>query len=177
MTTAIEASLDRFMAQLEQAGPLMAEYEPDWPTPCVTDAPDAENQVQWQPVRQEPPASFTNVEEALGITLNAQLCTFFSRYYAMNLPASAAQGPCELLQAINADDVARLQENLIGHVLMKRRLKQPETLFFGLTDQDELILSVDNQTGQVLLERVGKADTEVLAADLASFLDSLTPAV
>ena len=79
------------------------------------------------------------------------------------------------MQIWNDDDAERLQQNLIGHVLMKRQLKQPETLFFALTDEEDFIVSVDNASGQVVLEQVGKPAQQVLAQDLAEFLATLQP--
>lgn len=181
MANQIEASLDALMSTLineptHQA--LTTDYEPDWPSPCyaLTD-PSSLNEgdpVHWKPVRQTSDNNFSSLEDALEITLDEQFKTFFTRYYAFNLTASAPQGPCELLQVISDDDFARLQENLIGHILMKRRLRQPETLFFGLTDDDNLILSVRNDTGEVVLERVGKKGEEKVADDLCAFLSTLT---
>ena len=86
-------------------------------------------------------------------------------------------GNLQLLLPWNQDDMVRLQQNLVGHVLMKRRLDQPETLFFAVTDEEDFILSVDNQSGEVVLEQVGLLPQEVLAPDLASFLASLEPVV
>ncbi|MDU0356093.1 SecY-interacting protein Syd [Paraglaciecola aquimarina] len=81
----------------------------------------------------------------------------------------------QLLQAWNLQDFERLQQNLIGHILMKRRLRQPETLFFGVTDQEDFILTLDNSTGQVLLEQVGLQSNDILAPNLAQFIDLLEP--
>ena len=53
---------------------------------------------------------------------------------------------------------------------MKQKLKQTPTLFFGLTDQEDLNLVVNNDTGEVCLEYVGKGPHEVLAKDLVAFL-------
>ena len=58
---------------------------------------------------------------------------------------------------------------------MKRRLRQRDTLFFAVTDEDDFVLSVLNETGEVVLERVGKEPQEILATDLTSFLQSLKP--
>lgn len=180
MSQTIDQVLDGFITSLlskaDAAGrPLQVTYEAGWESPCHSHPATDGEQVAWRPVRQTQPGSFVEVEKALELKLNAQYCEFFRCYYSENLPATAAQGDCELLQVINPQDFERLQENLIGHVLMKRRLKQPETLFFGLTSDDELILTIDNQTGEVLLERVGKKATEVLAPDLISFIQSLSP--
>ena len=80
-----------------------------------------------------------------------------------------------LEQELNPLSIERLQENLIGHIMMKRRLKQPATLFFALTDDDDYLISLDNSTGEVLLERVGKRAEQVLAPSMADFLSALTP--
>ncbi len=50
-------------------------------------------------------------------------------------------------------DFERLQQNLIGHILMKQKLKQAITLFFAVTDEDDIILSVNNNTGEVWAEK------------------------
>jgi SecY interacting protein Syd len=81
-----------------------------------------------------------------------------------------------LLQVWNEQDFERLLQNLIGHALMKRRLEQPMTLFFAVTDDEDYILSLENDTGRVMLERVGLEPQEMLADNLAQFLSSLEPA-
>ena len=63
----------------------------------------------------------------------------------------------------------------MGQILMKRRLKQRETLFIGLTDEDDFILTVDNMSGKVMLEQVGLLPKEVVAPNLAVFIQSLKP--
>ena len=72
-------------------------------------------------------------------------------------------------------DFIRLQQNLIAHVLMKRRLKQRETLFFAVTDEEDSMLSVLNSTGEVYLEQTGQEVKQLLAPDLLSFLRQLSP--
>jgi SecY interacting protein Syd len=82
-----------------------------------------------------------------------------------------------LLFAWNKDDFERLQENLIGHILMKRRLKQEETVFFAVTDEEDMIISVDNASGSVWVERVGCKPHKQLSDSLAQFISQLTPVV
>jgi SecY interacting protein Syd len=60
---------------------------------------------------------------------------------------------------------------------MKRRLKQPETFFIALTDEDDFILTVHNTSGEVMLEQVGLLPKEVVAPNLAEFLQSIQPSV
>lgn len=131
--------------------------------------------VQWQPVLQQPAADFTNVEQALELVLHPDIITFYQTYYGAGLAAEHQRGKLALLMVWNSDDLNRLQENIIGHILMKRRLKQQETVFFATTEDDDILLSVLNSTGEVFLERVGQEVTEKLAANLAQFLSQLQP--
>ncbi len=180
MAQNIHTALDDYISKLlnlaeQQHTPLQVQYDSAWPSPCYqTDVAEGE-WVAWKPVKQTDPLSFAKLEQALEIELNHQYCEYFTRYFSENLPATADRGACDLLQVLSATDFERLQENLIGHILMKRRLRQPETLFFGLTSDDDFILTVDNASGAVLLERVGKKSDEVLAEDLTSFIQQLKP--
>ncbi|NVK54027.1 MAG: SecY-interacting protein [Alteromonadaceae bacterium] len=180
MENIVQKSLHKLMHELQSAAAtqpqlMTTEFDPDLSSPCYTSTVEAGQPCQWQPVLMSVEQSFANIENALDITLNEQFCKFFTTYWSFNLQVCAEQGDCELLQVCSEDDFARLQENLIGHLLMKQRLKQPLTLFFGLTDEEDFILSVDNASGEVVLEQVGKIPQRCLAPDLASFLDGLTP--
>lgn len=150
-------------------------YDSEWPSPCYQQTAGEGQLVVWQPVRQQEGNSFSGVESALEMRLHEDFCAYFTRYYSFHLPATASQGHCELLQVSSQDDFKRLQENLIGHILMKQRLKQKITLFFALTDDDDYLLSLDNASGEVLLERVGRKPQEILAPSLAAFIDQLSP--
>ncbi|NDV89770.1 SecY-interacting protein [Alteromonas sp. 345S023] len=180
MDSTFDKQLDQFVAAFvsyHQEGErnLLISYDPKWPSPCYQGEANNDGSVAWMPVRQASPATFSNVEEALGIRLNAEFCAFFSRYYSDNLSAMAPQGQCELLQVFNSDDLVRLQQNLIGHLLMKKRLKQEPTLFFALTDEEDYVLSVLNRTGEVVLEQVGRPPKDVVAESLGAFISSLSP--
>jgi len=148
--------------------------DPASPSPCQQQW-IAEDRVRWHPVAQQPSADFTNVEQALDVNLHADIKTFYSSFYGANLAASHDRGNLALLMPWNAADIARLQENIIGHFLMKRRLKQRETVFFAVTDDENIVLSILNSTGAVYLEPVGKEVSELVAPDLESFLNSLSP--
>ena len=179
MTKKLEQALDDFVTHYQsvaesQTG-LWAEYDTDWPSECVTKVVEDGELTSWQPTRQPDNVDFANLEEALEVELDPQLAVYFGRYYSDNLEATAKKGALTLLQVWNADDMERLQQNLIGHVLMKRQLRQPITLFFALTDEEDFIISIDNETGEVVLEQVGKRPSEVLAPNLAEFLAHLKP--
>lgn len=180
MASTFDNLLDQFITSFisyHQQGEreLYIPFDSAWPSPCYQTLGKNGEAVAWLPVRQDDRVSFENVEEALGITLNKEYCGLFSRYYSDNLTAQAPQGDCELLQVWNKDDVERLQQNLIGHLLMKQRLKQDPTLFFALTDEEDYILSVLNHTGEVVLEQVGRPPKEVIAPSLGAFIKTLSP--
>ena len=182
MENIVQQSLHKLMRDLQQVAAshpalMTTEFEAELASPCYVGNASQGEPCTWQPVPMEGEYTFANIENALHITLNEQFCKFFTTYWSFNLPVKAEQGNCELLQVCSEEDFERLQQNLIGHLLMKQRLKQPPTLFFGLTDEDDFILSVDNASGEVVLEQVGKLPTRCLAPDLATFIDGLTPAV
>jgi SecY interacting protein Syd len=181
----IENSIDEFVLAYRRAyenekTPLLTEYSEEWPSACCIDQPFDSNGIkliEWQPTRQQPELSFSNVEESLNLRIDKQFKALFSRYWSDNLKAESERGRLQILQIWNEDDGKRLQSNLIAHVLMKRRLKQAETLFFALTDEEDFTLSILNRTGEVVLEQVGCEPQEVIAPTLGGFLESLSPVV
>ncbi|MEP1551551.1 MAG: SecY-interacting protein [Paraglaciecola sp.] len=154
---------------------LTIEYDPQWPSLCYVSKAEVGEPVSWQPVKRKCKGDFSDIESALNVSIHTDLIEFYNEYWSDNLNAIASKGSLQLLQAWNEDDFLRLQQNLVGHVLMKQRLKQPITLFFGLTEDDDFIITLDNQSGEVMLEQVGLLPKEVLAPNLASFLHSLEP--
>ncbi|GAA0856880.1 SecY-interacting protein [Aliiglaciecola litoralis] len=176
----IQSALQRFVSdyvslyQTEQK-PMVIQYDSNWPSPCYQSKAEDNEWVGWQPVLQQQPMSLSDFENALDITMDKQLAAYFSCYWSDNLNAKTARGNLQLLLPWNEQDFERLQQNLIAHVLMKRRLKQKETLFFAVTDEDDFIISVDNESGKVMLEQVGLEPQEELADSLLSFIQQLSP--
>lgn len=176
----IETALDHFVASyekhhLEREKPLVVQFDPDWISPCHKNNAETGEWVNWLPSKRSDVQDFSHFEQALELDLDPQLKTYFSRYWSNNLNAQTQRGELQLLLPWNEEDFDRLQQNLVGHVLMKRRLGQAETLFFGLTDADDFILSVLNNTGQVVLEQVGLEPQEILAENLADFISGISP--
>lgn len=151
--------------------------DPDWPSPCEM---KSGTEVRWQPIEQsrvlgDESLNFQNIEQALDIKLDSQYQTFFTLYFADRFNASHEKGQLQYLQAWSVQDFERLQQNLIGHLMMKSKLKQPATLFFAVTDEDDLNIVIENDTGKVSLEYVGKEPHQVLANSLAEFIADTTP--
>ncbi|CAM5218003.1 SecY-interacting protein [Alishewanella longhuensis] len=167
----IKQSLSWHQAQQLQ---MTAWADPASPSPCQQQWL-ADDQVSWLPVAQQPAADFSNVEQALEMSLHPDIKDFYSSFYGANLAAEHPRGKLALLMPWNSADIARLQENIIGHILMKRRLKQRETVFFAVTDDENIMLSVLNSSGEVYLEQVGKDVEQKVAANLAELLSQLTP--
>jgi SecY interacting protein Syd len=82
-----------------------------------------------------------------------------------------------LLQAWSPDDFQRMQENLIGHLVVQKRLKLSPTLFIATLDSELDVISVCNVSGEVLKETLGTRKRTTLSASLASFLNQLEPVV
>ena len=58
---------------------------------------------------------------------------------------------------------------------MKQKLKQAETVFFAVTDEEDMIISLDNSSGEVWVERVGCKPHKKLSDSLVDFISQLTP--
>ena len=178
--SAFDAFVSAYVASSDEYNKgLVTYFEKQWLSPCVDanntkDAIDGQ-EVAWQPVLRERQDTLKNLEDALEIHIPDELQQLFCRYYSHDLNAQTEQGKLTILQVWNPEDFDRLQKNLIAHVLMKRRLKQADTLFFALTDEEDFILSVMLSSGAVMLEKVGKAPQQEIASSLTDFMTRLSP--
>ncbi|MEN3258275.1 SecY-interacting protein [Sodalis endosymbiont of Spalangia cameroni] len=145
----------------------------DIPSPCVVGGDG--DAVYWQPRPVAPDQTLAGVERALALRLQPAAQAYYCSQYAGDMPAAFEGEPLELVQVWSESDFVRVQENLIGHLLMQQRLRQTPTLFIGTTASELTIISLCNLSGQVLREQVGGKRREVLAADLAGFLTRLAP--
>lgn len=151
----------------------IVEKDKDWLSPCEQEDVN-ENEVYWKPVEVNEQLNFDNVEQALEITIHSDIKDYFTCVYSESIDAECKEGKLSLLFAWNKDDFERLQQNLIGHIMMKQKLKQSMTLFFAVTDEDDMIISVNNENGEVWVEQVGCAPHKKLADSLVDFLKELT---
>ncbi|MCO4797998.1 MAG: SecY-interacting protein [Colwelliaceae bacterium] len=152
----------------------LVEIDEQWPSPCLQDKFD-DSFMCWRPNEITVKISFENIENALNLTLHASIKEYFSTIFSESIPATCSEGHLQLLFAWSEDDFSRLQENLIGHVLMKQKLKQEITLFFAVTDDESIMLSVKNDNGEVWAERVGCEPHKKIADSLNEFITSLKP--
>lgn len=175
----VESALDAFitrMLDLQPTPPRMP-YDEHWPSLCYQEDAVSGALVPWRPVRQTCPSDmFERLEAALGVSIHPDLIAFYCRYWSDPLPALCEEGNLSLLQVWNEQDMERLRSNLIGHAIALQKQKRPLTLFFACTEPDgEYFLSIDNSSGEVLLEKPGQKPLRTIAGSMAEFIDSLTP--
>jgi len=174
----MEQFMDCYIEQYqEKHGRLpIIDVDDDWPSPCLQHH-SSEAEVFWQPIKSNDSLSFDNVEQALEIKLHSDIQTYFTTYFSESISAKCFEGNLSLLLPWSIEDFKRLQENVIGHILMKKRLKQPLTIFFAVTDDEENILSIDNDSGEVWVESVGCLPHKKLADSLIEFFQKISPKV
>ncbi len=152
----------------------LIEHDPQWPSPCENGVVDEHGFIQYQAVARQPSANLNSLAKALEVEFPDALSEFYGSFFSGPIKSQLDDHHIELLQVWNEDDYDLLQQNITGHVLMKRKLKQADTVFIGLTEQDDLLITVLLETGQVCLEYVGKKPHYVLAESLEAFLGSLS---
>jgi len=152
-------------------------HDETWRSPCeLANGVEAEL-IHWKACEQLSQHDFSAVEDALEITFHDDIKSFYGSLYSASLFGTFDNQQCELLQVWNADDMERLCKNMVGHVLMQRKLKQSHTLFIGCLVNSEKMLCIDNETGAVIAEIPGQDKREELAPSLVSFLSQLQPLV
>lgn len=176
--TQLFALFDRQQAlwqQQKQSLPLQ-HFDADWISPCqVGDVQDGK--IAWRAVQRQKPADLKNIDRALEIELHPSIADLFTVAYADCLPCLFKGHPIELIQVWNEDDFKQLQENMIAHFMMQKRLKKPASMFIASCSDEMQIISILNETGQVQLETLGKGQEAILAENLADFLKELQPVI
>ncbi len=180
MTSATEQALDQLITSFgelyrDSEGPFI-DYDPEWPSDCYRGEPDSDGRICWRPTRQQRSHDlFQGLSAALETEIHPDLITYYGRYWSDPIPATYTDGDLSLLFVWNDEDYERLRGNLIGHALTKRKQKRPLTFFFACTEPEDLILSLDNSSGSVVLEEPGRPPIREVAPSLAAFLQQLTP--
>ena len=124
---------------------------------------------------RETAPDWRGLERALDIAVHADVAAYYGAFWSDSIPVQAREGGATLIQIWNERDFERLVANLIGHALQKRRRRESLTLFVAVTDEDEFTISVDNETGAVVLEEPGQPPQRELAGSLAELLGRLEP--
>ncbi|MCW8995662.1 MAG: SecY-interacting protein [Psychromonas sp.] len=151
-------------------------FDPEWVSPCQV-GEQQDGKIEWKPIKRDKTVDLSNIEQALEIQLHPSIVDFFCSAYAGSLPCLFDEHPIDLIQAWNEADFKNLQENMIAHFMMQKRLKKPASMFIASCTDEMQIISVLNETGQVQLETLGKGQEALLAENLADFLAALQPVI
>lgn len=148
------------------------ELSPPWPSPCIKH--QDEDSYYWQHAQKDEANIFNQIEDAIEIKFHADIHSFYSSFWSNGIRVEHPSVDFALIQTWNEEDQENLKENILGHCFAKLKARLPLTIFIGCTDNNEVI-SIDNESGEIVLERPGKKAHKILATDLESFLLSLTP--
>ena len=144
-------------------------------SPCIDETRDLE--VSWQPVNRDESIRLVNIEQGIELDLHDDFHAFYGAQFSADMMAKFGDINIELLQVWSDEDLERLQGNMLGHLVMQRRLKLVPTLFIAVTDDEMEVISICNQTGEIILDTVGTKKRTVLAATMVEFLEKLEPVV
>lgn len=147
-------------------------HDEQWSSPCERNEALHGQTIQWQPQQRSVAIGFENIEQALEIPLHQDIKAYYGTMFSGSLFAQFNDWQVELLQVWNDQDLDNLSGNIIGHILMQRKLKQSHTVFIGCLINSEKMLCIDNEKGQVVIETAGNKQREVVADSLLSFFDT-----
>ncbi|MGJ8581192.1 MAG: SecY-interacting protein [Psychromonas sp.] len=151
-------------------------FDKGWLSPCQV-GEVVGDKMTWQAQSRTEKVNLKNIEEALEIKLHPAIEALFCTHYSDHLLCEFDGHPIELIQVWNDQDFLGLQENMIAHFMMQKRLKKPASMFIATCSDEMQVISILNETGQVQLETLGKKQEAVLAESLAEFLAALTPLI
>jgi len=151
-------------------------FDAEWLSPCqVGEA--VGDQITWKAQERMQQVDLKNIEDALEIKLHPAIEALFCSNYCDHIPCEFDGHPIELIQVWNDQDFLGLQENMIAHFMMQKRLKRPASMFIATCSDEMQVISILNETGQVQLETLGKKQEAILAESLAEFLSKLNPII
>lgn len=171
--------------QVHNGFPIAKGYE-NLPSPCCVSeevlvseqmVQKSEEQVRWQPIKREQFADFSNVEQGIELILHPDIKTFYASQFAADMPVLFQGEPLVLIQVWSDEDLARLQENILGHLVMQKRLKSEPSVFIASTNDERELISICNISGNVIKEKIGTNERTVIAKQVVDFIHALIPDV
>jgi SecY interacting protein Syd len=152
------------------------QFDAEWKSSCEQEK-IADDLITWSPVERDIRLTLSNIEDALEVKLHPSIHRLFCSYYADGITCLFDGHPVGLIQVWNEDDFKLLQENMIAHFMMQKRLKKPASMFIASCSDEMQVISILNETGEVQLETLGKKQEAVLAPNLEVFINNLQPVI
>jgi len=177
VTAQLTRLFDEFKTECQHLGNPTILIEEDWLSPALLPNYEIDQESEWLPTAIEHSNldMFERLSDALEIDIPQSIIDYYTSVWSQPLQATHTEGELSLIFVWNPEDLERLRENLIGHALNKKRLRQTISFFFATTEPDgEQILSVESDTGRVLLEKPGQKKFSVIAEDLETFLSQVS---
>lgn len=117
--------------------------------------------------------NFSAVERGIGFALHPSIKDFYSTQLSGDTHAIYKGLKLELVDVRDEDEFIRLQENILGHLVMLRRLKLAATVFIATVKEDNRLISIDNESGNVVYEFLGSSRRVILEPSVHDFLNKL----
>ncbi|MDF7667007.1 SecY-interacting protein [Orbaceae bacterium ESL0727] len=181
--TALLEFTQRWLAQFTEAP--YSESLHAIPSPCIVENSQQSTTkrpqlaVAWRPVLMVPAKNLNIVEQVMAITLHPSAHVFYGTQYAGDInvtfkgTADEHPLPVSLIQIWNDDDFSRLEQNLIAHLSMQKKFNRVPTVFIATTAEDSDIISLNNQSGEIVKESLITGELLTLAPNLTTFLKQL----
>jgi len=171
---ALEALLTRYVNLYSEdpKGLPFVEFEAPWQSDCVIESDSKPGSYYWKPSKRDTHLIFSDIEQALEFSFHEDIKIFFGSFWSNGICVERDDINFSLIQVWNDEDEKQLSENMLGHVFAKLKAKLPVTYFIGCTYGDEIIC-LDHNSGQIVLEKPGRASHKVLSENLEKFLISL----
>ncbi|MDX1451019.1 MAG: SecY-interacting protein [Oleiphilaceae bacterium] len=178
VTLALEALHQRYrnLWQQDRDSLPQARFQRPWPSPCINATQQQSDEVlyTWEAQPRSAPIAFYDLEKALEVTFHSDIKAFYGSFWADSIPIEHPVVDALLLQVWNDEDQQRLFENLLGHAFARLKGRLPLTLFIACTHGDDMVC-IDNESGQVVLEKPGYPAHKVIAESLESWLLQCQP--
>ncbi len=175
---ALDALFTRYMNlhQMEKDRLPSVSFDPPWPSLCTEIAGNepSDTVLFWRPIERKGSDLFISLESALELKFHPDVDAFYGAFWSNGLSVEFNELPFNLIQIWNEEDEENLKQNLLGHAFAKRKNRLPMSWFIGATSGNDVIC-IDQESGQVVLEKPGYKAHEVLAANLEAFLIGLKP--
>lgn len=173
---ALDTLLTRYLNlfQTTEKGLPFVQFDQPWHSDCVIEPGENESSYFWKPLKRVQVFSFNDLEKALELTFHPDIHTFYGSFWSNGICVERHDINFNLIQIWNEEDEQRFKENLLGHAFAKIKSKLPLSFFIGCTNGNEVIC-LEQESGNIVLEKPGYKGHSVLANDLETFLISLQP--